>query len=138
MSGTTRKRAAPTAPTAPDEDGLPRSLQGTWLLRDVVEIDAGGNVTAAPYGAHPSGRLIYSSEGTMAVVIREYGTSPGVAYAGEAIQVAGDQIRHVIRVGFPPYTEDQMRQVRLTDETKLVLATDMVDNRSVELHWERC
>jgi len=67
-----------------------------------VEIDANGNVTAAPYGAHPSGRLIYSSEGTMAVVIREYGTSPGVAYAGEAIQVAGDQIRHVIRVGFPP------------------------------------
>jgi len=28
--------------------------------------------------------------------------------------------------------------VRLTDGTKLVLATDMVDNRSVELHWERC
>lgn len=135
MSRATRKRAAPCAP---DKDGSPRSLQGNWLLRDVVEVDASGNVTAAPYGTHPSGRLIYTCEGTMAVVIREYGTSPGVAYAGEAIQVARDQIRHAIRVGFPPYTEDQVRQVWFTDETKLVLATEVVDGRSVELHWERC
>lgn len=131
---TTSKRAAPSAP---DEVGSPQSLQGTWLLHDVLEVDAMGNVTAEPYGAHPSGRLIYSSEGTVAVVIRGYGTAPAVAYAGEAIQVAGDRIRHVIRVGLPPYTEDQVRHARLTGGTKLVLATDMVDNRSVELHWER-
>ncbi|HEX4395645.1 MAG TPA: lipocalin-like domain-containing protein [Mycobacterium sp.] len=118
------------------EDGLPQSLRGTWQLRDIVEVDAAGTVTATPYGAHPSGRLMYSTEGTMAVVIRAYGSSPAVAYAGEA-HVEGSLIRHVIRVGLPPYTDDQVRRVRLTGGTKLVLATDTVDNRRVELHWER-
>ena len=133
MSAMTCTRAAPFGP---GEDGLPLSLRGTWLLRDIVEVDAAGTVTAAPYGAHPSGRLMYSSEGTMAVVIRAYGSSPAVAYTGEA-HVEGSRIRHVIRVGLPPYTEDQVRQVRLTGGAKLVLATDTVDNRRVELHWER-
>lgn len=75
---------------------------------------------------------------SVAVVIRAYGSSPAVAYAGKAIHVAGNQIRHVIHVGLPPYTEDQVRRVRLTDNgTKLALATDTVDDRMIELHWER-
>ena len=133
MSVITCTRAAPFGP---GEGGLPRLLRGTWLLREVVEVDAAGTVTATPYGAHPSGRLMYSSEGTMAVVIRAYGSSPAVAYAGEA-HVEGSRIRHVVRVGLPPYTEDQVRQVRLSGGAKLVLATDSVDDRRVELRWER-
>jgi len=40
-----------SSPFGPDEDGLPQSLRGTWLLRDIVEVDGAGTVTAAPYGA---------------------------------------------------------------------------------------
>jgi hypothetical protein len=60
-----------------------------------------------------------------------------VAYAGEAIQVAGGLLRHVVHVGLPPYTEDQVRHMRLVDATHLVLATDTVDTPRIELHWER-
>jgi len=134
MSSHTRKQSDPRAS---NEVALPRTLQGTWLLRDVVEVDATGNVTAEPYGTRPSGRLIYTSDGTMAVVIREHGSSPAVAYTGEAVRGEGDLLRHVVHVGLPPYTEDQVRHLRLVDATNLVLATDTAGNPRVELRWER-
>jgi len=32
------------------EETLPRALQGTWLLRSIVRVDAAGRVTPEPYG----------------------------------------------------------------------------------------
>src|SRR5882757_454576 len=133
MTSSTHERADTCTP---GKDPLPRALPGTWLLREVVEVDAAGNVTAEPYGTRPSGRLIYAPDGTMAVVIREHGSSPAVAYAGQAVQVADDLLRHVVQVGLPPYTEDQVRHMR-PDATSLVLATDTGDSPRIELHWER-
>lgn len=122
---------------ASSESTLPQALRGTWQLCGAVQVDAAGVVTAEPYGAHPSGRLIYSPEGTMAVVIRGHGSAPAVAYAGEVVQVAGNLLRHVVHVGLPPYDDDQVRHVRLTDGTNLVLATDAVGKPRMELRWKR-
>jgi len=49
--------------TSDIDEAAPRAMQGTWLLRRVTEVDAAGRVTAEPYGAHPSGQLIYGLEG---------------------------------------------------------------------------
>lgn len=125
------------ATCTPDGDALPQTVHGTWVLRDVVEVDATGNVTAEPYGREPARRLIYSPDGTMAVVIREHGSSPAVAYAGEARRASGDLLRHVVRVSLTPYTEDQVRHVRLIDASNLVLSSDTLGNPRIELHWSR-
>ena len=73
----------------------------------------------------------------MAVVIREHDYSAAVAYAGVAVQTGEDVLRHVVHVGLPPYTNDQLRHVRLTGGTDLVLATDVVGRPRTELHWTR-
>ena len=122
---------------APSESTLPSALLGTWLLCRIVEVDAAGDVTGEPYGARPSGRLIYGPGNAMAVVIREHDSATAVAYAGEAVQTGENLIRHVVHVGLPPYTTDQLRYVRLTDGTDLVLATDIVGRPRTELHWTR-
>jgi hypothetical protein len=114
-----------------------KDLEGTWLLHRIVEVDETGTVSGEPYGPSPSGQLIYGSDGAMAVVIREHGHSPAVAYAGNVVRSKGNLLRHVVRVGLPPYTEDQVRHVRLDAGTDLVLATDEVDRPRVELHWKR-
>jgi hypothetical protein len=119
------------------ESRMPQALLGTWLLRGIVEIDATCTITAEPYGPHPSGQLIYGPGGAMAVVIREHGDLPAVAYAGEAVRAEGNLLRHVVRVGLPPYTEDQVRHARLDNETDLVLATGAEGQPRVELRWRR-
>jgi len=60
MSAITCTRAAPSVRA---EDGLPQLLRETWLLRDVLEVDAAGTVTAAPYGAQSFRTPDVQSEG---------------------------------------------------------------------------
>ena len=113
------------------------ALTGVWSLEGIDELDSDGSVLAEPYGENPVGQLIYTADGFMTVVIEGHDDSPAVAYGGEVRLEGGGLVRHAVRVGVPPFTEDQIRHLRLEGDHKLVLATDEPGHRRVELRWSR-
>jgi hypothetical protein len=72
----------------------------------------------------------------MAVLIREHGDAPAVAYIGDFDTTPDGLLRHAVHVGLPPYTEDQVRWARLKDGS-LILSTDREGRPRIELSWER-
>lgn len=63
--------------TSADGGSVQRSdgLIGTWRLVSASATTANGTVERAPYGAKPSGLLIYTSEGTMSAQVSYGGRS---------------------------------------------------------------
>src|SRR5436189_234650 len=59
------------------------TLVGTWKLVSVSS-SANGERNNVPYGARPTGILIYTSEGTMAVVI-SYGERKSLSVVDRAV-----------------------------------------------------
>src|SRR3954462_9494018 len=60
------------------------TLVGTWKLVSVSSSTANGERNSVPYGARPTGILIYTREGTMAVVI-SYGERKSLSVVDRAI-----------------------------------------------------
>ncbi|GAB2735182.1 lipocalin-like domain-containing protein [Kitasatospora kifunensis] len=121
-----------SAPRAPWDAGL----VGTWSLRSIRELSADGTLLAEPYGQRPSGRLHYGPAHQVAVVIPGHPDAPAVAYIGDYEAGTDGVLRHIVRVGLPPFTEDQVRWARLEGDC-LTLATDREGRRRVELRWAR-
>ncbi|MFB7629509.1 hypothetical protein ACFC0M_00965 [Streptomyces sp. NPDC056149] len=111
-------------------------LLGTWSLRSIRELNADGTLLAEPYGQQPSGRLHYGPAHQVAVVIPGHADAPAVAYIGDYQADPDGVLRHVVRVGLPPFTEDQVRWARL-DGDSLTLSTDHEGRRRIELRWTR-
>ncbi|MFJ6573433.1 lipocalin-like domain-containing protein [Streptomyces sp. NPDC091292] len=110
---------------------------GVWTLDGVAEFGADGQVRGRPYGDEPAGRLMYTRDAHMAVVISGYGPAPAVAYAGH-VAVDRDRVQHLVAVGLPPFSEDQERFARVEDGgAVLILATDRPGNPRTELRWVR-
>jgi len=110
---------------------------GVWSLDGVTEFGADGEIRGTPYGDRPAGRLMYTHDAHMAVVISGHGQAPAVAYAGK-VAVDGDRIQHVVAVGLPPFSEDQERFARLENNgAVLILATDRKGRPRTELRWTR-
>lgn len=112
------------------------NLVGVWSLHSIREVDADGALLDEPYGSEPTGRLHYGPAGQMAVVIRGHAEAPAVAYIGDFDIGPDGLLRHIVRVGLPPFTEDQVRQARL-DGDRLTLATEREGRRRIELNWAR-
>ncbi|MBU3067401.1 lipocalin-like domain-containing protein [Nocardia sp. NEAU-G5] len=117
-------------------EAWPAGLVGAWSLHSVRELDADGVLLGEPYGPRPTGRLRYGPGGDMAVVIPGHAEAPAVAYIGDFDAGRDGLVRHIVHVGLPPFTEDQVRWARL-DGDNLTLATDRERHRRIELHWER-
>jgi hypothetical protein len=128
MNGTEKT----TAPRADWDAGL----LGTWTLRSIRELDDDGALLDEPYGQRPSGRLHYGPAHQVAVVIPGQADAPAVAYMGDYEADAAGVLRHIVRVGLPPFTEDQVRWARL-DGDSLSLSTDVEGRRRIELRWTR-
>ncbi|MER5433777.1 hypothetical protein [Streptomyces sp. NPDC002588] len=128
MSGTEKT----TAPRADWDAGL----LGTWTLRSIRELGDDGALLDEPYGQRPSGRLHYGPAHQVAVVIPGHADAPAVAYMGDYEADAAGMLRHIVRVGLPPFTEDQVRWARL-DGDSLSLSTDVEGRRRIELRWAR-
>ncbi|MER5794728.1 hypothetical protein [Streptomyces sp. NPDC001980] len=128
MSGT-EKTTAPRADWDAD-------LLGTWTLRSIRELGDDGALLDEPYGQRPSGRLHYGPAHQVAVVIPGHADAPAVAYMGDYEADAAGVLRHIVRVGLPPFTEDQVRWARL-DGDSLSLSTDVEGRRRIELRWAR-
>ncbi|MER7183488.1 lipocalin-like domain-containing protein [Streptomyces hyaluromycini] len=128
MSGTEE-----TTATRADWDA---DLLGTWTLRSIRELGDDGALLDEPYGHRPSGRLHYGPAHQVAVVIPGHADAPAVAYMGDYEADAAGVLRHIVRVGLPPFTEDQVRWARL-DGDSLSLSTDVEGRRRIELRWAR-
>jgi hypothetical protein len=111
-------------------------LVGVWSLRSVRELDADGTLLGEPYGQRPAGRLLYGTAHQVAVVVRGHEDAPAVAYIGDFDAGADGLLRHIVQVGLPPFTEDQVRWARL-DGDLLILATDREGRCRTELRWVR-
>ena len=122
-------------PSAPPE-AWPADLVGAWSLHSIRELDADGSLLDEPYGPEPTGRLHYGPASQMAVVIRGHAEAPAVAYIGDFDTGPDGLLRHIVRVGLPPFTEDQVRLARL-DGDRLTLSTDHEGHRRIELNWSR-
>ncbi|MFJ5590761.1 hypothetical protein ACIQCG_13495 [Streptomyces noursei] len=126
---TTRKKSPPQA-------AWDTGLLGTWSLHSIRELNADGTLLAEPYGQQPPGRLYYGPAHQVAVVIPGHADAPAVAYIGEYQADRDGVLRHVVRVGLPPFTEDQVRWARL-DGDCLTLSTDHEGRSRIELQWTR-
>ncbi|MEU9337080.1 hypothetical protein AB0D49_28595 [Streptomyces sp. NPDC048290] len=122
-------------PSTPRPDWA-AALVGTWSLGSVREVDANDTVLREPYGHRPPGRLHYGPARQVAVVIPGHADAPAVAYLGDYEIDRDGVLRHIVRVGLPPFTEDQVRWAQL-DGDRLTLSTDIKGRRRTELRWTR-
>ncbi|MEU4932546.1 lipocalin-like domain-containing protein [Streptomyces yokosukanensis] len=133
---TTDKPSTPQPGWDPGQPEWDSGLLGTWSLRSIRELNTDGTLLAEPYGRQPAGRLHYGPAHQVAVVIPGHADAPAVAYIGDYEAETAGLLRHIVRVGLPPFTEDQVRWARL-DGDFLVLSTDRDGRRRTELRWAR-
>jgi hypothetical protein len=122
-------------PSAPRE-AWPARLTGAWSLHGIRELDADGALLGEPYEPEPAGRLHYGPGSQTAVVIRGRGQAPAVAYIGDFETGPDGLVRHLVRVGLPPFTEDQTRWARLEGD-RLTLTNAREGRSRIELLWAR-
>ncbi|HEX6349382.1 MAG TPA: lipocalin-like domain-containing protein [Candidatus Dormibacteraeota bacterium] len=136
-------------------------LVGTWRLVAVSAHDAEGKAIPEPNGPAPSGLLIYTAEGTIAVLISQGGrrrlsadrvAAPAeeraeafqtfFAYGGR-YSVDGDRVIHHVEVSSVEnwVGTELIRGLKL-DGQRLTLRTPRLlvggEARVTELVWERC
>ncbi|HEX6164009.1 MAG TPA: lipocalin-like domain-containing protein [Vicinamibacterales bacterium] len=136
------------------------NLVGTWKLVSATGATADGRVIDAPFGVHPTGFIIYSSDGTMTAMISHGGrkalsgdriSSPAPeraeAYAtffayGGRYSVKGNQVIHHVEIAsFPNWVgTDMVRIVKMSGD-RLTLTTPALSvggaSQTTELTWER-
>jgi len=150
------------APT-PEGQGLaqsPESVVGAWRLVSATAFGAGQSKVDNPYGVSPAGRLVYTAEGHMAVVISHDGRKPlsgdrtssptqeraeafatFLAYAGRYSLRGSEVVHHVEVASVENWAKtDLIRAVRLTPD-RITLTTPPLplggQTQTFELVWER-
>jgi Lipocalin-like domain len=121
---------------------------GTWRLVRAVSRDKSGNALSAPYGGHPTGRVVLGADGRMMAVTcdgrrnipggekREYSSYCGnYTFDGQQLITRVDASSDPNRLG-----SDQIRDVRFEDGLMVLRppARDyggQVEQR--ELYWEK-
>jgi hypothetical protein len=137
------------------------TIVGTWTLVSATSTDENGKGARSPYGAHPTGMLIYNADGSMSAVISYEGRKPlsivdregapaseraeafasFLAYAGH-YTVAGDRVTHHVEVGSVQnwVGTDLVRRLQV-DGDRLALRTPPTrvggQRLIVELVWQR-
>jgi hypothetical protein len=124
------------------------SVVGTWRLVRAVSRDADGKELPAPYGGHPSGRVVLGADGRMMAVTcdarreipgggkREYSSYCGnYIFDGEQLITRVDAVSDPSRLG-----SDQVRDVRFEDGLMVLRPPARAYGGSVEqreLYWEK-
>ena len=124
------------------------NVTGTWRLVRAVSRDASGNELPAPYGGHPSGRVLLGADGRMMAMTgdgrkdipgggaREYSTYCGnYTFDGKRLITRVDAASDPARVG-----TDQVRDVRF-EGNHMVLRPPLRPYGGApeqrELYWEK-
>ena len=116
-------------------------LVGAWTLREAVVIGDDG-ARSHPYGAQPSGTLLYTPDGWMSATISSVGDepTPGATYYAGLVDVDGTVVTHTVVVGADPFGPGtvQPRQAEFSAD-RLVLTTPpgQVVRASIRLTWQR-
>jgi hypothetical protein len=136
----------------------PTSVAGAWKLVAVSSADASGKDRQTPFGPNPTGRLVYTADGTMAVVISYSDRKPlsadrlaasteeraeafrtSLAYAGR-YSLSGNQVTHHVEVSSIEnwVNTDLVRQISF-DGDRMMLRTPPTrgGRRITDLTWER-
>jgi len=136
------------------------NLAGTWKLVSASASPASGERGDSPFGPSPTGTLIYTHEGRMAVMVSYSGRKPlpadaflatmeeraeafttFFAYAGR-YTLAGDKIIHHVEISSLQnfVGTDQVRLIQFQGDRITLVSPPMSMNRKMqilELVWER-
>ena len=144
---------------APFASRQPDDLVGTWKLVG-ASASAGGKLNNAPYGAQPTGMLIYTSQGTMSAIVSYSGRAllsadrvaapleeraaafeTFFAYAGRYTLTRDTVVHHVDVASVPNWVNTDLIRVVERDRNRLTLRTPPLvvggELRTSELVWER-
>ena len=124
------------------------SVVGTWRLVRAASRDQNGNALLAPYGGHPSGRVVLGADGRMMAVTcdgrreipgggkREYSSYCGnYTFDGKQLITRVDASSDPNRLG-----SDQIRDVRFEDGLMVLrppARTYGGQEEQRELYWEK-
>ena len=124
------------------------SVVGTWRLVRAASRDRNGNALPAPYGGHPTGRVVLSADGRMMAVTcdgrreipgggkREYSSYCGnYTFDGRQLITRVDASSDPSRPG-----SDQIRDVRFEDGLMVLRPPARTYGGEVEqreLYWEK-
>jgi len=131
-------------PAAPAADAgttppLERSLVGTWRLSSFNLVDPTGAVVGRPYGSKPVGKLTYTPDRHVWVVVARRGATKegdnALWYTG-TFTVAGSTVTHRVEASSMPAAEgtDQVRRAQLAG-SRLTLSAGT--NPKLVLVWKR-
>jgi hypothetical protein len=141
------EKSKPVTGTA-QEDGLMRSVVGTWRLVRAVARDADGKELPTPYGGYGMGRVMLGAEGRMMAVVcdgrrempgnakREYSSYCGnYTFDGQQLVTHVDAASDPARIG-----SDQVRDVRFEADLMVLRPPARTSGGAVEqreLFWEK-
>lgn len=129
------RRAGPIQPAlAGPADAQPAELVGTWKFLNDIRTDPRTGKNADIFGAHPRGRLIYTAEGRMMVIVVPENRKPlekdedrierhkhMVAYTGRYTIANGNVIHHVDAAWNEAWIgTDIIRFYKLTGDTLII------------------
>ena len=136
------------------------TLVGTWRLVSASATTANGTVERAPYGANPSGLLIYTSDGTMSAQVSYGGRSrlsadrvaaPAseraeafatfFAYGGRYTMTGDRVVHHVEIASVENWVGTELIRVVARDGDRMTLRTPPLTvggvTRTSQLLWQR-
>jgi len=120
---------------------LRQALPGGWLLESFVSRRDGTGPVRYPFGEHPSGLILYTTDGHMSAQLTP-GTGEFVSYGGrfEVDEAAATVTHHVIIATMPELLlEPLIRHARVEDDRLTLSARQTTDEGAIHstLVWRR-
>jgi hypothetical protein len=124
-------------------DALRRELPGAWLLESFVSRDEATGVEHRPFGDHPAGLILYTSDGYMSAQLTPGPGAEHVAYAGAfTVDEKSATVHHQVMVSSRPalFERPQFRHARI-EADRLTLSATQTSAEGVSTHstlvWRR-
>lgn len=123
--------------------GLRQALLGGWLLESFVSRDADTSARRHPFGEHPTGLIVYSSDGYMSAQLTPGPDAEYIAYGGSFhVNEESATVRHDVMMATMPelLTRPQFRRAHI-DGDRLTLSASATSVAGATTHstlvWRR-
>jgi len=132
-----------TDTSEPKMTELHQALLGGWLLQSFVSRDADTGAQQHPFGEHPTGLILYTTDGYMSAQLTPGEGGEYIAYGGRFhVDEESATVRHDVLVSTRPelLTQAQFRHARV-DGDLLTLSASQTSEEGVTTHsrlvWRR-
>lgn len=124
-------------------DALRRALPGAWRLESFVSRDERTGVERRPFGDHPAGLILYTTDGYMSAQLAPGPGAEYVAYAGAfTVDEKTGTVHHNVMLSSMPelLAQPQFRHAQV-DADRLTLSATQTSAEGVSTHstlvWRR-